>query len=264
MFAIVRKTLFEKRFAILGWSIGAAFMVWLTMIFYPSFSQGNQLSDLIQSLPPQLQGLVGKAADYKTIGGYVDTVVFNLRVPLVTIIMAITFGISISAGDEEQGVLSTLLAQPVSRTRVLAEKLAALVTSIFVVHAAVLTGLLLSLVGIGESYSFDKLLSVTFGCFVLSLLFGVLAFGLGCLTGRRNLSMGIVSIVAFGSFLIDSMASSVAGLSTVQKFLPFYYYTTPSLAVNGVDWSYIFIQAVAIAAIIGVAWAWFRHRDIAV
>lgn len=264
MFAIVRKTLFEKRFAIIGWSAGAAFMVWLTMIFYPSFSQGNQLNDLIQSLPPQLQGLVGKAADYKTIGGYIDTVVFNLRVPMVTIIMAIVFGIGISAGDEEQGVLATLLAQPVTRTRVLFEKLIALLTSIFLVHVAVLVGLMLSLASIGDHYGIDKLMAVTFGCFVLSSVFGVLAFGLGSFMGKRGIATAIASIVTFGSFLIDSMAPSVAGLTTVQKFLPYYYYTAPSLAVNGVDWSYIVVQALVIVAIVGLAWAWFRHRDIAV
>ncbi len=264
MFAIVRKSLFEKRFAILAWAIGAAFMVWLTMIFYPSFSQGGQFGDLLKTLPPQLQGLVGKAADYKTMGGYIDTIVFNLRVPMVTIVMAIIFGIGLSAGEEEQGLLSTQLAQPVSRGRVMWEKFVALISSIFLVHIGVLAGLLLSLVSIGETYGLDKLISVVFGCFLISTLFGALAFGLGCLTGKRGISTAIVSIVAFGGFLIDSMAPSVSALQHFQKFSPYYYYSSPSLAVNGVDWSYIAVQLIAIGTIMAIAWSLFRHRDIAI
>jgi ABC-2 type transport system permease protein len=262
MFAIVRKTLFEKRIALLVWAIGAAAMVWLTMIFYPSFSQSGQFSDALKSLPPQLQGLVGKATDYKTMGGYIDTVVFNLRIPMVTITMAIIFGIGLSAGDEERGVLSTLLAQPVSRGRVLWEKFVALMSSIFIVHVGVLVGLLLSLVAINETYDFDKLVAVVFGCFLISALFGALAYGLGCFTGKKGLSTAIVSVVAFGGFLIDSMAPSVETLQHVQKLSPYYYYSSPSLAVNGVDWSYALLQVAVTLAILALGWSLFRHRDI--
>lgn len=264
MFAIVRKTLFEKRFSLIAWAVGAAFMVWLTMIFYPSFSQGGQFADALKSLPPQLQGLVGKATDYKTMGGYIDTVVFNLRIPMVTITMAIIFGIGLSAGDEEQGTLSTLLAQPVSRGRVMWEKFVALLSSIFIVHIGVLLGLVLSLVAINETYGFDKLVAVTFGCFLISVVFGALAFGLGCLTGKRGLSSAIVAIVAFGGFLIDSMAPSVSALEHIQKFSPYYYYTSPSLAVSGVDWAYACVQIAIVAAVAAFAWAFFKHRDIEV
>ena len=264
MGTIIRKVLYEKRFSILAWSIGAAAMVWLTMIFYPSFSQGDQLADLVKALPPQLQSLVGEASSYKTIGGYLDTVVFNLRVPMVVITMAIIFGISLSAGDEEKGTLATLLAQPVSRSRALCEKLLALVASIFIVHIGVLLGIVLSLLSIGDWYSFDKQLTITFGSFMLASVFGVLAYALGMILGKKGIASAVVATVAFGAFLIDSMAPSVSMLEHVQKLSPYYYYSNPALAVNGVDWSYIAIQVLMILLCISVAWSVFRHRDIEV
>lgn len=264
MGAIIWKTLYEKRFSIVAWSIGAAAMVWLTMIFYPSFSQGDQLADLVKAMPPQLQSLVGEASSYKTIGGYLDTVVFNLRIPMVVITMAIIFGISLSAGDEEKGILATLLAQPVSRSRALFEKLAALLMSIFIVHIGVLLGIVLSLLSIGDWYSFDKQLAITFGSFLIASVFGVLAFALGIVLGKKGIASAVVATVAFGAFLIDSMAPSVSMLESVQKFSPYYYYSSAELAVNGVDWSYVAIQMLMIILFVSVAWSVFRHRDIEV
>lgn len=264
MSAIIRNTLFEKRFSITAWAIGAAVMVWLAMIFYPSFSQGDQFAEVVKSMPPQLQSLIGEATSYKTIGGYLDTIVFNLRVPMVTITMAIIFGISLSAGDEERGTLSTLLAQPVSRTRAYVEKLFALLLSVFAVHIGVLLGIVLSLVSIGEWYSFDKQLAITFGSFMIASVFGVLAFALGSTLGKKGFATAIVATVAFGAFLIDSMAPSVHMLESLQKFSPYYYYSNASLAVNGVDWSYIAVQLLMLSLFVGVSWSLFRHRDIEV
>lgn len=262
--AIIRNVIFQKRYSILGWAIGASFMVWLTMILYPSFSQGDQMQQLLNSLPPQLRSLVGDTVSYKTIGGYLDTIVFNLRVPMVVITMAIIFGIGLSAGDEERGTLSTLLAQPVSRTRVYAEKALALLGAILLVHVGVLLGIMVSLVSIGDWYSIDKQIAISFGSFLISAIFGALAFTLGALTGKKGISSAIAAAVAFGAFLIDSMAPSVNVLEHIQKFSPYYYYSNASLAVNGVDWSYAALQVLIIVALLTIGWSVFRHRDIEV
>jgi len=264
MLAIVRKTLFEKRFSLIAWALGALFMVWLTLIFYPSFSQGDQLDSLIKSLPPQLQGLVGNVNNFKSIGGYLDGVVFNLRVPLVTVTMAILFGISLTAADEEQGTLSTLLAQPVSRGRVLLEKFMALTAGIIIVHIGVFFGLLLALLNINYTYSISLLLAVTAGSLLLALVFGTFAFGLGIAFGKKGLISAIAAGVAFLAFLVQSLAPSVKSLQGIQKLSPFYYYTAPSTASNGLDWTYVALQALIVAALVIVGWALFRHRDVEV
>lgn len=264
MLAIVRKTIYEKRFSLLAWAIGAGFMVWVTLIFYPSFSQSDQLSNLIKSLPPKLQGIVGNANDFKTLGGYIDSVIFNLRVPMVTVTMAILFGIMLSAGDEEQGTMSTLLAQPVTRARVLWQKFWALVIGIAAVHIGIFLGLIVALLTIGYSYSIGLLVAVTFGSFLLSMLFGVLAFGLGLVFGKKGLASTLAVTVTFLTFLLQSLAPSVKSLQHIQKISPFYYYAAPETASHGLDWSFVSLQLLIIGVCMMIAWAVFRHRDIEV
>ncbi len=264
MFAIVRKIIFEKRFSLLAWSIGAMAMVWLTLIFYPSFSQGDQLDQLVKSLPPQLRGLVGNASDFKTLGGYMDTVIFNLRVPLVTVTMAILFGISLTAADEEQGTMSTLLAQPVSRSRVAWEKFVALTVCVGIVHVGVLCGLGAALLSIGDTYNIGLLLAITFGSFLLAMVFGSLAFGLGLAWGKKGRASAIVASVAMLAFVLQSLAPSVKSLEQVQKVSPFYYYVSPGIAANGLDWSFVYLQILLILTLGCIGWGIFRHRDVEV
>lgn len=264
MFAIALKTLYQKRVAIFAWTLGIIAMTWLVLIFYPSFSESGALTDMAESLPPSLQSLIGDPNILKTIGGYMDAQVMQLRIPMLTIVMAIIFGISLSAGDEERGTLGTLLAQPVSRTRVYLEKYLALTISMIVAHIGVLVGIFGSLALINESYSASLILQATAACFVLTMVFATLAFGIGCLTGRKGLATAVVSVAAFGSLLIDSLAPSVTGLQTLEKWLPYYYYTDPSTILRGLDWSAIALHMLWISVVLLLGWASFRHRDVEV
>lgn len=262
MFAIVAKVLYEKRFGLLGWSLGAAALAWFSIIFYPAISEGNTYQELTRALPPQLQAFVGDAMTFKTIGGYLDTQVFGLRMPMITLTLAIIMGIYLSAGDEERGTMATLLAQPVSRTRVLFEKYIALKVYLLIVHIGLLAGIQAVLWIIDEPYALSRLLALVFGCYVISLLFGTLAFSLGLITGRKNVAAASTAVVAIGSYVITSMAPTVAALQTVQKTLPFYYYVEPRTGINGVDWMAIGVQIIFMLVFLAIAWVIFRHRDI--
>lgn len=264
MLAILWKTLYQKRIAILVWALGAMVMAWLVLVLYPTFSEGEALEDLAKTLPPSLQALMGDPANLKTIGGYIDTQVMQLRIPMLTIVMAIIFGIGLSAGDEEKGTLATILAQPVTRTRVFLEKYAALVVSVAAVHLAVFVSILATLAMISESYSVGLIAQGVFGCFVLTMVFGTLAFSIGFLTGKRGVATAIVSVAAFGSLLIDSLAPSVATLQDVEKWLPYYYYTNPAIVLHGIDWVGIAFHMLWIIVALLLGWAIFRHRDVEV
>lgn len=264
MFAIVRTSLYQRRWSLLAWGLGALAMVWLTLIFYPSFTKDDSLNQLLQSMPQQLRGLVGNANSYKTIDGYLDTVVFNLRVPMVVVTMAILYGINLTSASEERGTMSTLLAQSVSRGRVLTEKFIALVVSIFVVHIGVFAGIWVALFTIHDTFSVSRSLAITFTSFMLAVSCGAVAFALGVITGKKGISSGLATVIIFGSYLVNSLAPSVASLEGVQKLTLFYYYTQPSAATNGVDWSYTAVLALVTAVLIFMGWAIFRHRDVEV
>jgi len=259
--SVFYKTLYEKRWLTLFWSIGVIGMGLLMIAFYHSFSQGG-LDQVYKSLPKSFQGLVGNLTSLKTVPGYVSQEIFSLRIPLLVLIMGVVLFSALLAGDESDGTLQTLLAQPVSRTKVFIHKyIAGLVVSFVICYTSVI-GVLIGLLLIHEHMSFLRLSQAAIGAWLLTVLFGTIGYSLGAITGKRGLSGSVAGLVTFSSYLLTSFAPNVSWLSTVDKFSPFHYYNKPSIAEVGLKGSNTVLMLVVIIIPLVLALIVFRKRDI--
>lgn len=197
---IFTKTLHEKRWTMIFWSIGVIAMCLLMMGFYHSFTD---LADAFKNLPKSFQNLIGDTAALKTVPGYVAQQVFALRIPLLTLIMGIILFTALLAGDEGDGTLQTLLAQPVSRRRVYIEKLLAGMVIGLVICCAAIIGIMLGLLMIHEQMSFLRLVQAVMGVWLLTLLFGSIGFALGAITGKRGLAGSVTGLFTFAISLLQ-------------------------------------------------------------
>ncbi|HSX46976.1 MAG TPA: ABC transporter permease subunit [Patescibacteria group bacterium] len=259
--SIFLKTLREKRWSTAFWSLGVIAMALLMMAFYHSFSAGG-FDEVLKNVPKSFQGLVGNLASLKTVPGYVSQEVFSLRIPLLTLIMGIILFTGLLAGDEGDGTLQTLLAQPVSRLRVYIEKLlAGLVISAIICSMAVV-GVWLGLLMIHEQMSLLRLIQAVFGVWLLTCLFGSIGFALGAITGKRSLAGSVTGLLAFGTYLLTSFAPNVTGIAQVEKFSPFHYYNHPAITEYGLKGSNTFLMVgVSLVCLVIAAWVFWK-RDI--
>ena len=262
MFAnIFTKTVYEKRWTLLIWSIGVVGMSVLMMAFYHSFSGGG-FDSVLSSVPKAFKGIVGNLASLKTVPGYVSQEVFALRVPLLTLIMGIMLFSGLLAGDEGDGTLQTLLAQPVSRFKLFAQKfLAGLVISA-VICASAIVGVLIGLLLIHEHMSFVRLVQSVVGLWLLTVLFGTVGFAVGAITGKKGLAGSAAGLLAFATYLITSFVNNVSWLAPVEKFSPFHYYNNPSIAEYGLQGSNVLIMVGAIVILLIISTVVFLKRDI--
>lgn len=254
---IYTKTLYQKRFMLLGWFLGITFMTFITLAFFNSFSSGA-LADSFNNLSPALQKVVGDAASFTTISGYISQQIFALRIPLLVIILSIAVLVGLSAGEEQQGLLETQLSLPISRTDALLQKLAAGLTVIVIGSFGALVGVAIGLLVIGQSYSLVRVIPDVISCALIAICYGLVGFTVAALTGRRGLALGISSCLAFLGYLINSMAASVSALATADKLTLFHYYH----AKGSFDWSGIalFIGVAVMLVVISVIG--FQRRDI--
>ena len=79
------KTLYEKRWMMVGWSVGVVALVMMTVTLFPTFKES--LSGL-ENVPDSLKSIIGDAAAYSTIKGYVNLQVFQ-QLPFMTIILSV-------------------------------------------------------------------------------------------------------------------------------------------------------------------------------
>lgn len=261
MFNLFFKTLRDKRFFILGWAIGLAFLGFAMTSFFPSFS-GGQIDGLLETLPPALQGLVGDLQDWRELPGYVGSQVFDIRLPIFISILSILLAIGLTVGEEDKGQLRTLIGLPISRRKIVGAKWLAVVVICFVASLAPIIGVEIGLLAINETI--DQMVLVRLGLFTWLLVTALasLVFAIGLATGKRALTTGVAIILAIGSFLLSTFAQAVDWLEPYEKLSFFHYFPAVEIAHGTVEWGNAAFYGVLILVSLIVALLFFPRRDV--
>jgi ABC-2 type transport system permease protein len=253
------KVLYQKRKMMLWWSAGIMAMTIFTIAFFPTF-RDSDISQAFSQMPAAVQRLAGDVDAYRTIGGYVRQQIFSLRIPILTIILAIALFTGLSATDERSGRTEAQLTLPVGRLRLMLEKMAAGLVVLAVACVSIIVAVEVGTRLVGESYSLASAFKASFACFLLSSAIGLVAYMIGCVSGKKGLTLGIASGIAFGGYLITSLAATVTSLSFLDKLSFFHYYPSgPNLTVFQ---STVLLGVCVISACIGLIV--FNRRDIRV
>lgn len=257
---LINKTMYDKRGFAFGWSLGLIVMSGITIAFFPTIK--DQIGTLFANVPKALESITGSTQDYKTIAGYVGTGVFDLRIPMLTITMAIILGLNLSAAEEYSGKLYQLLAQPISRSKIVWQKWLAMLVVFVATHMALLLGNLAVIALIHESMDFSKLLAAVVMCLLLTAATGSLAVMLGFALGRKGLATMIITSYTFGSYLLTSFAAQIDWLKHIEPVSLFHYYHASDAIKYGYNLSHmVVLMAVSVVAVALGALV-FSRRDI--
>ncbi len=261
MFRLFLKTLRDKRYFILGWSLGMGFLAFVMTVFYPSFS-GGQIDSLLDTIPTALQGLVGNIQDWRELPGYIGSQVFDIRLPIFISILSILLAISLTVGEEDKGELRTLVSQPVSRRAIVLGKWLAILAICFIASAASILGVEIGLLAINESL--DQTVLVRLGLFTWLLVTALasLIFAVGLATGKRSLTTAVAVIVAIGSFLMSTFSQAVDWLKEWEFVSFFHYFPATDIAKGTVEWMNVWVYAGITVISLGIALLAFVRRDI--
>ena len=259
MKSVFLRTLYEKRWFTLGWSLALSLMAVLMIAMYPSLHEG--MKNIAASMPPQLQGLVGDISLFGHLDTYLSSQLYDIRIPLFLMIMAVVLAQGLSVTCEEKGEMRTILSTATSRTSLFLQTLAAAVVmfSVSIVVTSCVTWIGVPM--INESIS--TWLIVKLG--VLSLAFAMTVFSMvyavGIATGSRGstLSLGVGLII---SSVILEAGRTVDWLDLVQKVSMLHYYDAGKLLTTGINFSHIVVQASLLISACIIGWLLFRRRDI--
>ncbi len=263
MKAIIRWTLQQRRWTVLWWSIGIFGLIFITMVFYPSFrDQAAELEKTFQGLPDAALQLVGGSADFFSPVGFLNSQIFFITLPLLLGVLSIGLGSSVLAHEEQDKTIDSLLARPVSRSRLLAAKATSGLTVVLIVS---LVGLIATLL----TAWFVKLevgtlaIIYSFGvCVLLCVSFGAIAFMLTALGKGKSMALSIASAFAVGGYLVSSLAGTVSWLKFPAKFFSFYYYQPEAILRSTYNWTHVSFFVVVFVVCATVSWRAFRTRDI--
>lgn len=244
-----------------GWCAGLTAALCLYLPLYPSIGGGQQMQQLISSLPKELV----RTLNYDQIGtgpGYAQSTFFGLMGFVLTTIAVIGWGAAAVGGDEESGQLELTLAHGVTRSRVVLERFAALAVRVAVMMLVVFV-VVLALNGpsqLGLDTGHLAGMCTAFG--LLTLLTGTVALTAGAVTGRRVWGVGAGTAVAVLGYVFNALGNQSEDLQWLHTFSPYHAVFGPGPLANGADGGVMLALAVAIAVLVAAAVAVFTRRDV--
>ncbi|MCK9641624.1 MAG: ABC transporter permease [Prolixibacteraceae bacterium] len=253
------KTLYEKRWMLIGWSVVIVFFTLFIVLVFPVFR--DTFGESLKDVPDSMKSLLGDAKTYQTLNGYVDIQVIYQMI-FLPVIMGIILCTGLIAGKEEQGVIQTLLAQPIKRRRVYLDSLLASMVIIAVASLSIFIATWLGALIIGEPLAINRLLQATFATWLVTVLVSTFGYSLGAITAKRGLAGMVTGIVVFLGYVITALAPSVKYLKIPNYFSPFKYFNTPSVIQNGLKLSNILIMVIVSVIFIVIGYIFFVKRDI--
>jgi ABC-2 type transport system permease protein len=254
------KTLWDQRRTLIGWAIGFAIVSLVYGGFYP-FAATPEYAELIESMPPGISEAFGWD-EIASAHGYMGSTVFGILGPVLALVMAIGLGARAIAGSEEDGSLELLIAQPVSRTRVVLQKAAALGVAVLGAGIVVFLAILAIRGPIDLDLPISHIAAASFNLALFGLLFGTVAILVGAITGKKGLAVGATAGIAVIAFLANGLAPQVDALAWAQNISPFAWANGSDTLRDGIDpLMTLLLAGVSALAVVGAVFA-FDRRDV--
>ena len=257
---LFKKEMQDLRAQTLWWGVGMAFMLGIVVALFPSI--GDIYGEIFDELGEEWAGFVGEG-DFSTIEGYLSAEFFSFG-QIALAVFAILAGGAAIVGEETQGTMDLLLAQPVSRLRVAIVKLGALVASLAIIIAITSLGFIIPALIIGEISSLGRFANAFLLFLPFEVAMALLAALLAQLFGSRVAGGSILAGCLVASYLLDALSGVNAALDALRPVYLTSYFQGQQALNGDVSWGYLGASLVAIV-VFGVAnVVLFLRRDIAV
>ncbi len=214
-----------------------------------------------EQLPEQLMALFG-GGDMSTPEGWYTLETFGLMAPVAVILVTVVMGAGALAGEESRRTMGMLLANPISRSRIVFEKAIPMVLFAIVVGFATFAGVALGSLIADLGMSFGNIAATATLQVLVGLVFGSLAFALSAGTGRTSISIYGAAGAALFFHLVNSFGALNDGIADLAWLTPFHYYLGNDPLNNGMDWVNAAVLAVVSVVLIGLSVVLFQRRDI--
>lgn len=265
--AIFLETLWRGWRTAAYWAVGLGVLFLFSILVVPNVDALNQYKELMETLPSFVLSMVG-TDDLQSIAtpeGFLNLAQFS-TLPLLLGVYVVAIGMNISVGEEDDGIMDVLLAHPVPRWRVLAERFGA--------YGVLITGVLLGMFAVGLfsqlinaiAINWGSLLLVTLTNIPIALLILAVTMFSGAVFRRKSQVLAFSAVFLLGSYFLDVLgrAASNTPLGALRGVSFLYYYDSEKVLFNGLNPLNVGVVLV-VSAVLFVAslWLWQR-RDVGV
>lgn len=263
---MISKSLRDQRRTLVGWTIGISAFLSMYLGIYPSISENPDVYGpaALAKFPGVMKDLMGGLEDFTSPAGYLQSVVYQLFVPILFIVCAMILANRSLAAPEESGTLELIVTLPVDRRRLVLQRFAAMALGLLVVAAATLAVAWAIMLAADMDVPFDRVLATQLGVYLLALFLGTVALAVGAATGRKAVASAVLGVWAIAGYMVVTVGRNIDAVSWLKWLSPFHYYAEGRPLYQGVPVGDYLVLAGAVAVLALTAILAFDRRDVGV
>lgn len=254
---ILKHELKRGRNALLIWTAAIAFMMGLCVLIYPEMStQMGDVSAMFADMGSFSAAFGMDRINFGEFTGFFSVECGNV-LGLGGAFFAALLGISALAKEEKEHTAEFLLTHPISRTKVIAEKLAAVVLQIVIFNGIIIAVTSVCVMAIGEETPVKPLALMFLAYFLMQLEIAAVTFGISAFLRHGSLGIGLGLATLF--YFLNIIANLTENAGLLKYLTPFGYTDGADIIADGSI--KMGCLAVGIAfAIVGALLAFLKYR----
>jgi ABC-2 type transport system permease protein len=255
----------DRRRSVTWWAVGVVGLMAFTAAFFPAVEGEASFDDLVKDMPEAMRDLFGmEGVSLGSAPGYLHARVFSTLLPLLLVIFGVGVGARAIGGAEDEGTLELLLAQPVTRRRVLVERYVAMVGMLALLGAVSAVSILAMAapVDLLAGVSLAGLLAACAAATLLALVFATLAFAGGAAFGRRSTALAIGTVAAVATYLHRGVVGVSDPAHALRWLSPWHWYVDRNMLVDGIAPDALLVPPLVCLAVLVAGLVAFERRDL--
>lgn len=251
----------RTRLSLLLWTAAIAFMLAVCVVIYPEMApQMNQITDTFSDMGSFSTAFGMDQLNFGEFKGYFAVECGNV-LGLGGAIFAAIAGITALVKEEKDGTAEFLLTHPVSRERILGEKLLSVVAQIVLLNVLVFGVVAGCIAAIGETESISELYLLFVANFLMQVQIGVMTFGISAFLKNGGLAVGLG--LSFGFYFLNIVANLTEEAEVLKYITPFAYTDGATiLKEQTLEWKYLAVGGALTLAGALAAFLKYRKKDI--
>ena len=232
---LVQHELKQSRISLIVWTLSIASLLAVCVFLYPSMkNEMDAVSEMFSSMGSFTAAFGMDKVSFGTLTGFYVVECGNI-VGLGGAFFAALCGISALAKEEKEHTAEFLMTHPVSRWRVVTDKLIAVIFQLVILNVAVYLTAVVSIALIGEDIPWKELNLLHLAYFFLQVETATVCFGISAFLRRSGMGIGLGIAMLF--YFLNLVANITEEADFLKYITPFGYAEgadiVNSLSVNG-------------------------------
>ena len=232
---VVQHELKHGRISLIVWTLSIASLLAVCVFLYPSMkNEMDAVSEMFSSMGSFTAAFGMDKVSFGTLTGFYVVECGNI-VGLGGAFFAALCGISVLAKEEKEHTAEFLMTHPVSRWRVVTDKLIAVIFQLVILNVAVYLTAVVSIALIGEDIPWKELNLLHLAYFFRQVETATVCFGISAFLRRSGMGIGLGIAMLF--YFLNLVANITEEADFLKYITPFGYAEgadlVNSLSVNG-------------------------------